>query len=77
MAGHCTAGRCICSPGWAGPRCAELDLAPTAAALYTPVQGRQQQINTWCGSIIEDPASGVWHGFFTSMLLNCPVVDAL
>jgi hypothetical protein len=26
--------------------------------------------------MIEDTATGLWHGFFTSMLLNCPVVGA-
>eukprot|EP01051_Picozoa_sp_SAG22_P012136 SAG22_NODE_1236_length_5055_cov_12.649593_2_plen_327_part_00 len=45
--------------------------------MYTPMPGRRQRVNTWCGSIIEDVAApGVWHGFFTSMLGNCPVVDA-
>ena len=31
--------------------------------------------HTWCGSIIEDPdVAGLWHGYFTTMKNNCPVV---
>jgi hypothetical protein len=82
LAGSCNAaGRCVCSAGWAGPRCAALDLAPIAAAAFTPLKiagdAGRQQINTWCGSIIQDTgASKRWHGFFTTMLSNCPVVVA-
>ena len=77
LAGDCTAaGRCICAAGWTGKRCAALNLEPSAAAAYTPAPGLEQRTNTWCGSIIEDVATGVWHGFFTTMLHNCPVVDA-
>jgi hypothetical protein len=28
LAGECTAGKCVCDPGWAGEVCSQLDLAP-------------------------------------------------
>ena len=75
LAGHCdtTSGHCRCIAGFTGERCAQLDLAPRAAIAYTPLPNLTSQINTWCGSLMQDPA-GLWHGFFTTMLNNCPVV---
>ena len=31
LAGECTAGKCVCDPGWAGASCSQLDLAPLTA----------------------------------------------
>ena len=77
MAGRCNkaTGHCSCAPGFAGRMCAALDLRSHAAAAYDPLPDHTQRKNTWCGSLIQAPETGLWHGFFTAMLDNCPVVD--
>ena len=50
LLGTCTAGACLCDPGWVGPNCASLDLLPA------PVDSGLRQTNSsnWCGTILVD-----------------------
>lgn len=75
FAGTCASdGACRCAAGFAGHDCAALDLAPHAAIAFGGPDHRYSRTHTWCGSVLRDVATGLWHGYFTATLRNCPVV---
>ena len=52
-------GRCVCDPGWRGPRCAALDVRPAAAEGGGLFGLRDTARPTWGGGgVLED---GRWH----------------
>ena len=82
FAGVCKAdGRCRCAGGFAGADCSALNVAPRAAiAPGRPRPGHgynttgYSETHAWCGSLLQDRSTGLWHLYFTAMLHNCPVV---
>ena len=59
-------GSCACDPGWAGPRCAKLKLAPAApGGIYG--FGTPFATTSWGGNAIWDNETALWHLFVTDI----------
>jgi hypothetical protein len=65
--GVLTGSVCECDAAWAGSEC------ETLAVLPTPKNGGYHQSHTssWGGNAVYDSVNGVYHGFFSEMVLNC------
>jgi hypothetical protein len=63
-AGICHAGKCKCDATWRGDTCAILSLQPAKSNGNGDVDyARDEQRNTWGGSIVADTTTGSWHMF--------------
>lgn len=76
LLGTCTAGACVCLPGWTGPSCGSLDLAPASTAARWP---RDDDIgagaaSAWGFSAVFDPADGLYHALVT---VACGAADVV
>jgi len=67
--GLCAAdsGLCRCDPAWDGPTCGRLAVLPTPADNGYNVPGTA----SWGGNAIYDPATKLYHGFFSEFVLHC------
>ena len=66
LLGDCaTDRRCACDPGWTSPNCSVLSLAP---ARWGPQrQAYETNTSSWGGNVIQDPATKLYHLFFSEM----------
>ena len=68
--GVCRGGVCDCLPGYTGPSCGVLDLAPAAAAAArvwpSPPALAAKAASAWGFSAVYDPADGLYHAFATT-----------
>ena len=71
LLGTCTAGTCVCRPGFAGPSCGSINLTTSATceSCY-PVWPQEdaraaRAASAWGFSAVHDPADGLWHAFIT------------
>ena len=65
LTGSCIAGTCSCDPGWHGPMCESLDLAP--APLGRERQAFETERASWGGNAVRDADTGVWSLFAAEM----------
>ena len=65
--GELQGGSCVCDPGWHGPVCANLAVAPSRVLWPQLSDGDPRTIDapslSWGGSLLQD-SSGAWHGWF-------------
>ena len=63
MLGACVSSACVCFPGWRGPSCGSLALAPSPARTSTqwPLAASSNS-SAWGFTRVFDPADGLWHG---------------
>ena len=62
-------GVCVCVPEWTGLDCSLLNLKP---ARPSPHAGYDEHgTSSWGGSIVEDPAGGLWHMYVSRMAGHC------
>ena len=66
--GVCAAQQCVCDPGWSGPSCATLRLAPA-----DPAQGiLAWPTSSWGGLAIADPTQPhLYHFFYSRFVGGC------
>lgn len=66
LLGDCaTDRRCACDAGWTSPNCSVLALAP---ARWGPQrQAYETNTSSWGGNVIQDPATKLYHLFFSEM----------
>ena len=78
MAGVCTAGACVCHPGFTSAGCEHLDLlpqrAPSAGAAWPP-DGRSSPNSSWCIAPHREPgangAADTYHIFVSELSPGC------
>lgn len=67
--GACNAGACACAPGFTGPSCGVLDLAPASAAgddlPAWPRSTANANASAWGFTVAHDPSDGLWHAYAT------------
>jgi hypothetical protein len=65
-----TGGACSCDPGWRGPSCAQLDVAPSRVLWPQLSDGDPRTFDapslSWGGSLLRDNTTGLWHGWFNA-----------
>ena len=73
--GVCQGGACACDVGFTGERCERFDFQPTPAgsAFHSPDAGGAT--SSWGGTAAYDPASKLWHGFFSEFVGGCGVLS--
>ena len=66
--GVCVTSSCVCDPGWGGPQCAGLKLAPA-----DPTHGiNAWPTSSWGGVSVPDPnEKGLYHLFYSRFLGGC------
>ncbi len=70
--GECAAGVCACYAPWTGTlNCESLQFAPTPLQRGYPTPGHNE--TTWGGSIVLDPAGGLYHMYVAEMMNECPL----
>lgn len=61
-------GQCRCDPGWYGPRCSALAVAPSRVLWPQLSDGDPRSMDSsslsWGGSLLHDTSTGLWHGWF-------------
>eukprot|EP01052_Picozoa_sp_SAG31_P016789 SAG31_NODE_1125_length_9770_cov_2.732499_8_plen_542_part_00 len=65
---------CLCSKGWKGPACGQLDLLPTPAGRRNDAafpHPTQKGTSTWGGRAVWDEKTRLWHGYFAEMAGHC------
>ena len=67
LAGACVAGQCLCDPEWAGLHCEHLAVGASSSA----VRDEREHSWSWGGTPAQDPASGLWHLFYSFMVQTC------
>ena len=73
--GQCHAGVCVCSRGWKGQQCGELDLLPVASAAavgFVPSDESETLSCSWGGNIIQEP-HGQYSLIAASMRAHCGI----
>jgi hypothetical protein len=70
LAGECTSGHCKCDPGWTGPLCSMLDLAPLPVGFRGGAWNSElSPRSSWGAAPME--IGGVWHGWFNQLPARC------
>jgi hypothetical protein len=73
LSGTCSPqGTCTCFPPWTGSlNCESLAFNPSPMQRGYPTPGHNE--TTWGGSIVQDPASGLYHMYVAEMMNECPL----
>ena len=78
LAGVCTAGRCVCDPGWTDANCSALDLLPLATNDLASggAYGYHPNVSSWGGLAVpiknaSSPTGTFYHLFVAEMANGC------
>lgn len=70
LAGECSSGTCQCDPGWTGPHCSLLDLAPIGTEEPAAWNSEHSPRSSWGADVLKGP-DGKYHGFFNQLPGQC------
>jgi hypothetical protein len=66
--GTCLGGRCVCLPGFTGPSCGSVSLAPASrsfARVWPAAAPASVNASAWGITAVFDPSDGLYHAFIT------------
>jgi hypothetical protein len=70
LAGDCTGGKCVCDPGWTGPLCSMLDLAPLDVGFKGGAWNTElSPHSSWGAAPLH--IDGKYHGWFNQLPAKC------
>ena len=71
LAGLCTGSKCVCDPGWTGPLCHQLDLAPLPTGFTGGVWNSELSPRSSWGAAPHQAEDGKYHGWFNQLPDKC------
>jgi len=71
--GRCSAGACVCSSGWLGAYCQQLDLLPATNKSGFNQVHQAPFISTWGGSVIYDKKTQLYHMYASEISRHCGI----
>jgi hypothetical protein len=74
LLGVCTAGKCVCDPGWKGDDCGIFNLAPAVAGSGYNLTGLSPPTSSWGANIFQDDSDKKkWHMFVAEFANHCDI----
>lgn len=66
---------CVCAPGWTGPTCRTLNLAPAPPLVPSSQVYLNKSDNSWGFSALPGDGDGLYHGFMTELEGGCSLLE--